>query len=127
MTNDTTTQPIQPQEQPDEIEAFLNIKMPEPHFTAAVQNGVPLEHATNRLKLVRLILDRGLQPAFDYAINAIRTHNPRGDLHFQSAMARAAVGKVSYDVFYEMAKEIRRQAQQQEPLPPWQKAPTAGP
>jgi len=112
-------QELQAQRQPDEIDSFLNDRMPEPFYSQAIAQKIPPHFATNRLKITRLIVDNGLQTAFDYAIGSIRGQNPRGNIDFQLSMARAAVGKVSFELHYKIAQDIREQAVK--PLPAWKR------
>jgi hypothetical protein len=91
----------------------------------ALSNGVPQVHATCRLQIVSLIRGMGgaagAQKAFDFAASTIRGRDPRGNLDFHCALARAAVKRVECDLAKVQAEEILRQfAEYQQPLQPWE-------
>jgi hypothetical protein len=132
MTNEasTTTQATQTQEQPpiqqsDVVDRFLDSPLPEAEMRTALANGVPPVHATCRLhifSLIRVMGAMGPQKAFDFAASTIRERDPKGNLDYHCALARAAVKRVECDFAKMQAEELLRQfPQYQEPLQHWDK------
>jgi hypothetical protein len=108
-TAETTTiiqnqqpQPMQPTQQPDLVDRFLDSPLPEAEMRKALANGVLPIYATCRLQIASLIRGMGAaagaQKAFNFASSTVRARDPKGNLDFHCALARAAVKRVESDL-----------------------------
>jgi hypothetical protein len=112
-------QELKSQQQHNEIEAWIALPLPEPHYSQAIKQGIPAHFATNELKVTNLIISAGLTEAYNFVVNAVRSANPRGNLDFQLSMSRAIVGLCSYRLHFAEAKKIREQAVRA--IPAWKR------